>query len=106
MATPQQFNRSAKGPIQVRCPACGSLVQLPATHCSACRADMRTGLGRKWTLSERLEGLVRPGKLLRLIVTVLIIVGLITAGFKGYNYWQAQQQPPVDDVRAMLRPLA
>ena len=105
MATPQQFNRSAKGPGQVRCPACGSLVQLPATHCSACRADMRTGLGRQWTLSERLEELVKPGKLLKLVVTILIIIGLITAAFKGYNHWQAQQQPE-EDVRATLNQMA
>ncbi|MDR1044378.1 MAG: hypothetical protein LBP33_04565 [Candidatus Adiutrix sp.] len=55
-------------------------------------------------MSERLEGLVKPAKLLRLLVAVLILVALITAAFKGYNYWQAQRRPVAEDVRATVSP--
>jgi|GEM_PF-6214556 hypothetical protein len=45
MATDTQAASSASQPRrpQVRCPACGILVYLPAVSCPVCQADMKTG---------------------------------------------------------------
>ncbi len=77
---------------QLRCPACGSLISLPARECPECQADLRTGRRpRKWyrLRLNRCPRIVRRG--LKLIVTL----GLAAwAWLAIQNYRFAPPPPP------------
>lgn len=86
MSTGNLIASSASKPKrpQVRCPACGILVYLPAVSCPACRADMKTGFrpeGRfldndPEVIKATIKAYLKKGGKYGLALLVPVLVGL------------------------------
>ncbi|MDR0882092.1 MAG: hypothetical protein LBP55_06075, partial [Candidatus Adiutrix sp.] len=86
---------------RVRCPGCGSLIALPATTCSRCQTNLRTGARPEKKFFDESPEMVRKSLTLFAIKQIkrgLLISLLIAAGVLGYM--QAKGLDPLN-----LRPI-
>ena len=86
---------------KLRCPACGSMVDLPATDCSECGADLRTGALPK---NEQLEFFLKHLKTGAKVAAFLLVVLVFYNGFLKYRFEtrQAEHQSRADSRPRML----
>jgi len=88
------FNRNEAEQSKLRCPACSSLVKLPADTCNHCGANMRTGF-----VVEEDDGGGRRKLILGLLALVLVL-GLAALFFglgSGQKAAPAAQGPQQDN---------
>lgn len=84
-----ESNASPKGAVQIRCPNCGGMVQMPAENCPACRYDFRTGLA-----PEEEGGRARVWLLGGLVLAAVVILAAVFFFKSGEPMSSAPPLPP------------